>query len=340
MKFERIPITKIDLDKDNPRVGHFDGANKSYDSESEQQEWLQDILLQPHGSEEYGPDAHELQKSIRAAGTIIEPIILVKNSDRYVCIEGNTRLAIYRKFASDENISKENNWDSIPALVYENMESQLIDNLRLQAHFVGKKEWTPYSKGLFINKMIHGGRNVEDIKKIVGGSDAKISANLRAFHMFQEHFSPLFSPEKDGINPPKKRFTQFAEYCSRQTIKDALADFAGSEKKAKDIFSKWVKDEKIGQIRDVRKIPEILSNNDAKEAFIKGKKTVAEIAAEYLSTNKKSSLDNSTIADLAEELGDRLSTANKHKKNLPEKDLSALEYLGVELGIYLDSAEH
>ena len=37
MKFEHIPITKIDLDKDNPRIGHFDGANKNYDSDSEQQ---------------------------------------------------------------------------------------------------------------------------------------------------------------------------------------------------------------------------------------------------------------------------------------------------------------
>ncbi len=339
MKFEHIPITKIDLDKDNPRIGHFDGANKAYDSDSEQQAWLESILLQPHGSEEYGPDAEELQKSIRAAGTIIEPIILIKNSDRYVCIEGNTRLAIYRKFSDDANISQENNWDSIPALVYENMDKSLIDNLRLQAHFVGKKEWTPYSKGLFIHKLLHAGRQVEDIKKIVGGSDSKITANLEAFHMFQEHFVPLFSPEKDGINPPKKRFTQFAEYCSRSSIRAALEDHAGSEKKARDIFSKWVRDEKIGQIRDVRKIPDILSNKDAKEAFLKGKESVAEVAAQYLSTSNKTPLNNSTLADLAEELGDRLSIINKHKKNLSEKDLSGLDYLSIELGIFLDSKE-
>ena len=40
--------------------------NRVYDSDSEQQAWLESILLQPHGSEEYGPDAEELQKSIRA----------------------------------------------------------------------------------------------------------------------------------------------------------------------------------------------------------------------------------------------------------------------------------
>ena len=43
------------------------------------------------------------------------------------------------------------------------------------------------------------------------------------------------------------------------------------------------------------------------------------------------------MADLAEELGDRLSIINKHKKSLSEKDLSGLDYLSIELGIFLDS---
>ena len=111
-------------------------------------------------SEEYGPDAEEAQKIYtRNTGTIIEPIILIKNSDRYVCIEGNTRLAIYRKFSDDANISQENNWDSIPALVYENMDKSLIDNLRLQAHFVGKRNGLPTQRVyLFINCYMQEGK--------------------------------------------------------------------------------------------------------------------------------------------------------------------------------------
>ena len=79
MKFERIPIHKVDLDRQNPRITQFQSAEQSFDTNEESNDWLQNILLQPHGSEEYGPNSDELQKSIRAAGTIIEPVILIKD---------------------------------------------------------------------------------------------------------------------------------------------------------------------------------------------------------------------------------------------------------------------
>ena len=74
MKFERIPIHKVDLDRQNPRITQFQSAEQSFDTNEESNDWLQNILLQPHGSEEYGPNADELQKSIRAAGTILREI--------------------------------------------------------------------------------------------------------------------------------------------------------------------------------------------------------------------------------------------------------------------------
>ena len=68
-------------------------------------------------------------------------------------------------------------WKSIPSLVHKKLSEEAIDALRLQAHFVGKKEWTPYAKGRYITRLIKKGMEMEDIKQIVGGSDSKIRNN-------------------------------------------------------------------------------------------------------------------------------------------------------------------
>ena len=339
MKFERIPIHKVDLDRQNPRITQFQSAEQSFDTNEESNDWLQNILLQPHGSEEYGPNSDELQKSIRAAGTIIEPVILIKDKGRYTCIEGNTRLAIYRKFSQLPDISKESDWSTIPALVHTDMEKDLIDNLRLQAHFVGKKEWTPYSKGLFIYQLIHAGRHLEDIKKIVGGSDSKIAASLAAYHLFQDHYVPLFNPEKDNQHPKKQKFGQFYEYCRKASIRDALADHAGSEKKASDTFARWVKKDKFSKIFDIRKLPEVLADKDAKKAFVSGDTPIAEVISQYLTSEKGNPLDKVSIYHLSDELGARLADLKKNNKKLVEKDMEGLDYLKVELSIFFDSED-
>ena len=45
----------------------------------------------------------------------------------------------------------------------------------------------------------------------------------------------------------KQKFGQFYEYCRKASIRDALADHAGSEKKASDTFARWVKKDKFSK---------------------------------------------------------------------------------------------
>ncbi len=76
-----------------------------------------------------------LKESIRVNGGIIHPIVVKKNAqNEYVVIEGNTRVQIYKKFIS-EGIP--GNWSTIQAIVYDNLDSEIIHSIRLQAHLVG-----------------------------------------------------------------------------------------------------------------------------------------------------------------------------------------------------------
>ena len=144
MKYQEIDTTKVILDVNNPRISDILVGGEGSDDEI--QDFIKDHLTGDTGNSEPGPSCLELKKSIYQSKGIIEPIIVLDKKDgTYLCVEGNTRLSIYLKYI--EEYSSESTWKKIPSLVHEELSISQIDALRLQAHFVGKKEWTPYAKG-------------------------------------------------------------------------------------------------------------------------------------------------------------------------------------------------
>ena len=165
MKYEIVDIKKIKLDPENPRIADKLG-NRKFDSIEEQNSLIASYLRGDTGNTEAGPSCSELEKSIHSSKGIIEPIILLSEGDgQYLCIEGNTRLSIYLSFSNDQ-YPDEKEWKKIPSLVHDELTVSQIDELRLQAHFVGKKEWTPYAKGRYITQLVKSGTSLDDIKKL------------------------------------------------------------------------------------------------------------------------------------------------------------------------------
>jgi hypothetical protein len=75
----------------------------------------------------------------------MQPIIVDKRPDgRLICIEGNTRLYIYRAFVAE---GVEGSWTQIPALVHDGLTTMDVDAIRLQAHLVGPRPRDAYFKG-------------------------------------------------------------------------------------------------------------------------------------------------------------------------------------------------
>ena len=111
--YQELDINLVILDHNNPRIKMFlemYGENISAEA----------IALALNSSATDGATSFaSLKESIRVNGGIINPIIVNHTLDgKYVVIEGNTRLQIYRDFASKNSSG---NWDKIRAIVYENL---------------------------------------------------------------------------------------------------------------------------------------------------------------------------------------------------------------------------
>ena len=146
-KHEFLKISEIELDLSNPRITRF---LEMYDGEPTADQIF--MALGAGGDESdgsSGPSFHKLKQSILTNGGVIQPIVINRTSDgRQICIEGNTRVALYRSFVQNE---VDGEWTVIPALVYQDLDEEDCDAVRLQAHLVGPRQWDPYSKAKYLS---------------------------------------------------------------------------------------------------------------------------------------------------------------------------------------------
>src|SRR5262245_60720156 len=97
MDIEQIPVDNILLDRRNPRIAHATESLRG----TVTQEWI--TLALGHAApedEERGTSTtySSLKASIRANRGLINPIIVTpRENGKYLVIEGNTRVAIYRE---------------------------------------------------------------------------------------------------------------------------------------------------------------------------------------------------------------------------------------------------
>jgi len=311
MKYEEIDVSLIRLDPENPRIADLLGS-KTFDSIENQNEVIQSYLRGDTGNEENGPSANELEKSIYSSKGIIEPIILQRiGQNDYLCVEGNTRLSIYRHFI--EKYPDEVIWNNIPSLVHDHISQDKIHELRLQAHFVGKKEWTPYAKGKYITLLVNNGTGLAKIKEIVGGSDAKTRANYYAYKVFKESYEPLFNPDRDNVFPEKTKFSMFVTVPEGGKIALAL------EYQGLDIndYAQWVKSNKVDSANDVRRFLEkVLINKEVYDVFIKKDKTLKDVIPLLPNDQNLSTvaLKDASISQLCDMLTDTLLQKNMNNK--------------------------
>ena len=103
MQIQHVPIDTIFLDLQNPRSkfsNPFDESNDPFDSR--QQKVTMALLRQQEGDGATGYSVNALQESIIHAGGIVSPIWIKRVEEKYVCIEGNTRLIIYKTLTEED----------------------------------------------------------------------------------------------------------------------------------------------------------------------------------------------------------------------------------------------
>ena len=281
--FQVIPIKEIELDLENPRVRKF---LEYYTGEITPEAVGMALGAGSNATDNPGSTTYQsLLESIRTNKGIINPIILNKKAkDKYVVIEGNTRVQIYLNF---QDKGTPGDWDKIPAIVYDDLPNRGKDAIRLQAHLVGPRPWDPYSKA----KYLAGLRNVEhltwnEIGEFCGGNIRQINDYVAAYEDMEKYYREVI-PDDSSFDT--SRFSAFVE-LQKPNIREAIQanGFSLTD------FSKWIYERNIDPLNTVRLLPRILNNEESKAVFLSGGRGSAKEAINLLNIPIQT---NTTLAD-------------------------------------------
>ncbi len=296
-----IEVEKISFDKDNPRIKM---ALEKY-GEQLNADRIHFALCSATENAKGTSSYSSLKDSIRASGGIIAPITIRARDNNYECIDGNTRLAIYKQFNREKVAG---NWSEIKAVVLESANQRDIETIRVSAHLVGSREWPAYEKARYLHYL----RNNEfmdysEMIALCGGNRADIERQIDAYHDMNEYYRDKVDDTAFHIG----RFSGFVE-LQKPKIKEAIFEAAlGLED-----FGEWIRDGKIYKLADVRRLPKVLGNEEAREMFLNGGPKSIEDAIKYLDRQAEQEsrtpeseikLDGVSITQLANVLARRIN---------------------------------
>ena len=317
---EQIPVDRVVLDKTNPRIKHF---LEMYDVQNEEQM----LLALGAGAEEEGGDTalasfRRLKHSIKASGGIIQAIILKPLDDgKYLCIEGNTRVAIYRQLREEDKKAGNDTgrWDLIPANVDDQIGENEKHRIRLQVHLVGNRPWEPYSKAKYLHELVDDYKMpLAELVDYCGGSENDVKQSIAAFKDMEAHYRPVIE-EDDNIFDPT-RFSAFVE-LQKPGIKSAIYQAGYNERD----FSQWLDSRKLAPLANVRKLPQILDDPNARRIFMRegSRAAIKELDAPDLDTK----LREANISQLARALQEKIDTLSYDQSEAIANDRDSDEYL-------------
>jgi hypothetical protein len=312
--FENLKVDSIELDLTNPRIARI---MEMYTEPTPENIALALGVNSNDEDSNAGTSYLSLKQSIRTNGGIIHPIIVNKQPNgEIVVIEGNTRVHIYKEFKENEYPGA---WDTIPALVYDNMDNKRIDSIRLQAHMVGPRAWDPYSKAKYLAHLSNYEHlTAEQIVDYCGGNKREVNNYIVAYEDMEKYYRPILDSDQDF---DQSRFSAFVELQAGRVCESLVnTGFTKTD------FARWVDDRRLSPLSNVRKLPRILRDQRSKEVFLR---SGAEEALKVLDTpSQDSSLDNASLCQLLKSVIKQIQTIKytevKKLQNEPESEESEI----------------
>lgn len=278
--YQELDIKDIQLDYNNPRIKWYlemFGDNPTAEGIA--------LALNTSSTDGTSTTFSSLKESIRVNRGIINPIIVNHTADgTYMVIEGNTRLQIYRDFSI---VDPEGPWNKIRSLVYEDLTSDQIHSIRLQSHLVGPRDWDPYSKAKYLFHLCYEEKlPMATIISYCGGKKSEILKLIESYRIMQEFY--VKKVQELGYDVDIKEFSKFAEYQNKN-IQNALLlnGFDTSN------FAEWVINGNVDKAQNVRQIPQVLREPNAKKEFLK---TNLTNAIKKLNTEVAVNMDLSSLS--------------------------------------------
>jgi hypothetical protein len=289
-----VAIDEIILDKSNPRIALW---LSMYEEDPTPEQIYQALGAGVDDKEgQSGTKFVTLKNSIQTHGGVIQPVILNQLADgKKICIEGNTRVCLYKLFRSQK---AKGSWDTIPAIVYKDLSDEEIDAIRLQAHLVGPRQWDPYAKAKYLTYLRNGEKfSFAKLVDYCGGSRKSVSESIEAYADMEEYYRPLCESEGD-FDP--RRFSGFVE-LEKNNVKTAIlrAGYSVGD------FAKWIYDRAIDPLNTVRWLPKILADKKATQVFLK--KGAREAIKTLDRPDLSSALREATVIQLAQALSEAIN---------------------------------
>lgn len=293
-EFMNLSVNNIELDRNNPRIARW--MEMYGDKITAEQMALALGGGVTKSGETGGTSFISLRDSIKTNGGIIHPIIVNKiNEDKYIVIEGNTRVLIYREFLTNKI---KGNWLQIPAMVYDSLDDDTIHAIRLQAHLVGPREWDPYSKAKYLHYLSTSENlTLAQIVDYCGGNKKEVDNYIAAYIDMENHYRNLLDSDQD-FDP--SRFSGFVE-LQRNTLLNSLYNNGFS----KDDFASWIIKDKIGPLQNLRSLPKVLNNPKSRETFLH--EDMVEALKVLIIPTEIVNLADASLEQLANELSRRIA---------------------------------
>ena len=254
-----------------------------------------------------------LRDSIHANGGIIQPITVVPDGQAHKCIDGNTRLAIYREFLKSNPDSP---WQKIRALVITNPLQKDIETIRMSAHLVGPRPWPAYEKARYLHHLYHQDfLEFSQIVALCGGNEKELRRHIDAYKDMNEYYRDRVSDEAFHID----RFSGFVE-LQNDNVRNSIfqAGFDLSD------FGDWIKDGKIKRLADVRRLPRVLADEGAQEVFLSGGPKSIEQAIKHLDRQRVDEQAGNAVTLEAASVELLASTLVQKIDQMPYADVNAL----------------
>ncbi len=292
-QFLELDINVVELDLNNPRIKRYlEIFTGDLSAEG--------IALALHSSESEGTNSFSsLKESIRVNGGIINPIIVNHTKEgKYIVIEGNTRLQIYKDFAKND---PSGNWNLIRSVVYEDLSMADIDSIRLQAHLVGPREWDRYSKAMYLHHLSTVDYlPMEAIISYCGNKKGEIINLIDSFQFMQEYYSKRVDYFDEEFNP--RDFSKFEEFVKNTELRKTVIAQGFSNQD----FADWVIQGNVDTAQNVRKLTAVLKSPEAKKEFLKS--NISNAVKKIDVVESSIDLSKEKYENLAAELVKRINT--------------------------------
>ena len=308
-EYKMLKVETVSFDTENPRIKK---ALEKYGDKITEERIC--FALRSATEESNGVSSYKrLKDSIRANRGLIMPIIVNIKNNKTLCIDGNTRLAIYKELRKE---GATGNWSEIRAIVREDASQPEIEKIRMSAHLVSARDWPAYEKARYLHYL----RNLEfmdhgEMIALCGGNKRDIERQIDAYHDMNDYYREITDDAAFQID----RFSGFVE-LQKPGIKDAIFE-AGFDL---ENFGEWIRDGKIHRLADVRKLPKVLQDDEAKTLFVEGAPRSIEKAIKLCERKEDQNQDpekaiskEATIYQLAEALAKRIG-------DLPRSEWRAL----------------